>query len=352
PREQGQGAKTQKALKESLLENLHSNIEGLRGRIEESQKELHGLLERYGVAHDSDFKDLSTRRDAYKNRTTEEASLEKELATLCPQLDATMTLIQKETETLADHTADIKARKQEIEQLTAQRCEIVPSSDALRQTLVEGQKEQTVLQQSIGALREKVQRNEEMKDKRASHAQAIEAQQQELLRWRDLHLLIGSADGKKFRDFAQGLTFEMLIHRANSQLQKMSDRYLLVRDRMHSLELNVIDNYQGGEERSTKNLSGGESFIVSLALALGLSQMSSQKVRVESLFLDEGFGTLDEEALDTALETLSGLQEEGKSIGVISHVAALKERISTQIRILADAAGRSQICGPGCARLD
>src|SRR5690606_41713921 len=81
----------------------------------------------------------------------------------------------------------------------------------------------------------------------------------------------------------------------NRQLQKMTDRYLLVRDAEQPLELNVIDNYQAGEVRSTKNLSGGESFIVSLALALGLSQMSSRNVRVDSLFLDEGFGTLDEE---------------------------------------------------------
>ncbi len=110
----------------------------------------------------------------------------------------------------------------------------------------------------------------------------------------------------------------MMIGQANRQLQKMSDRYLLVRDREQPLELNVVDGYQAGEIRSTKNLSGGESFIVSLALALGLSSMASRNVRVDSLFLDEGFGTLDEEALDTALETLAGLQQDGKLIGVIS----------------------------------
>ena len=115
-------------------------------------------------------------------------------------------------------------------------------------------------------------------------------------------------------------------------------------------ELNVIDSYQAGEVRSTKNLSGGESFLVSLSLALGLSHMASRKVRVDSLFLDEGFGTLDEEALDTALETLAGLQQEGKLIGVISHVPALKERISTQIQIEPQTGGRSQISGPGCRK--
>ena len=99
---------------------------------------------------------------------------------------------------------------------------------------------------------------------------------------------------------------------ANRRLQKMTDRYLLIRDIAQPLELNVIDNYQAGEIRSTKNLSGGESFIVSLALALGLSQMASRNVRVDSLFLDEGFGTLDEDSLETALETLAGLRQDGK----------------------------------------
>ena len=143
----------------------------------------------------------------------------------------------------------------------------------------------------------------------------------------------------------------MMTMHANRQLTKMTDRYLLIRDGSQPLELNVIDNYQAGEIRSTKNLSGGESFIVSLALALGLSQMASRKVRVDSLFLDEGFGTLDEDALETALETLAGLRQDGKLIGVISHVTALKERISTQIRITPGTGGRSTLAGPGCRRM-
>jgi exonuclease SbcC len=143
-----------------------------------------------------------------------------------------------------------------------------------------------------------------------------------------------------------------MIGYANVQLQKMSDRYLLIRDNSEPLELNVIDSYQAGEIRSTKNLSGGESFIVSLSLALGLSQMASKNVRVDSLFLDEGFGTLDEDALETALETLSGLYQRGKMIGVISHVQALKERIGTQIEIVPQTGGKSVINGPGCRRVE
>ena len=147
----------------------------------------------------------------------------------------------------------------------------------------------------------------------------------------------------------QVLTFEIMIEHANRQLRRMTDRYLLLRNKEQPLELDVIDGYQAGEIRSTKNLSGGESFIVSLALALGLSQMASKTVRVDSLFLDEGFGTLDEDTLDTALDTLAGLHRDGKLIGVISHVAALKERIGTQIQVTPKTGGRSVVSGPGCS---
>jgi exonuclease SbcC len=207
------------------------------------------------------------------------------------------------------------------------------------------------LRETIAGIKHKLSANTAARDLMKEKQEAIEAQKKECLRWENLHELIGSSDGKKYRNFAQGLTFEMMVGHANRQLQRMSDRYLLIRDDEQPLELNVVDNYQAGEFRSTKNLSGGESFIVSLSLALGLSQMASRNVRVDSLFLDEGFGTLDEEALDTALETLAGLQQDGKLIGVISHVSALKERISTQILVTPLNGGRSQISGPGCAKI-
>ena len=201
--------------------------------------------------------------------------------------------------------------------------------------------------QASGGLRQRLQDNDQLKERQRERAKALAAQQRECQRWDLLHNLIGSADGKKYRNFVQGLTFRLMIGHANRQLQKMSDRYLLIHDD-RPLELAVIDGYQAGEVRSTKNLSGGESFIVSLALALGLSQMASRKVRVDSLFLDEGFGTLDEEALDTALATLAGLRQDGKLIGLISHVATLKERIATQIRVIPQTGGRSRLAGPGC----
>ncbi|WP_027389322.1 AAA family ATPase [Chrysiogenes arsenatis] len=224
-------------------------------------------------------------------------------------------------------------------------------TETLQAMLTTATDQQKRLQQEIGALRQQRHDHAIRQTQRREQLTCIALQQKECRRWERLHELIGSADGKKYRNFAQGLTFEMMIGYANQQLRKMSDRYLLMRDSSQPLELNVIDEYQAGEIRSTKNLSGGEGFLVSLSLALGLSNMASRNVRVDSLFLDEGFGTLDSEALDTALETLAGLQQDGKIIGLISHIATLKERIATQIEVTPLTGGKSRIQGPGCRRV-
>ena len=223
--------------------------------------------------------------------------------------------------------------------------------DELQQELNDIEEPLKKVREEIGAKKQLLLNNQKDKEKFSLIKKQIDKQNIETSRWSSLHFLIGSADGKKYRNFAQGLTFELMVLHANRQLMKMSDRYLLKRDDKHPLELNVIDNYQAGETRPTKNLSGGESFIVSLALALGLSKMASRKVNVDSLFLDEGFGSLDEDTLGTALEALSTLQQSGKLIGIISHVAALKERIPIQIRVQPNSNGKSIINGPGCKEL-
>ncbi|SHI09641.1 AAA family ATPase [Ferrimonas marina] len=161
----------------------------------------------------------------------------------------------------------------------------------------------------------------------------IEGQQAQYDDWAALNSLIGSRDGAKFRRFAQGLTLDHLIHLANRQLQRLHGRYQLKRKGSDLLELLVLDTWQGDTARDTKTLSGGESFLVSLALALALSDLVSHKTRIDSLFLDEGFGTLDPQTLDTALDALDTLNASGKMIGVISHVEALKERVPVQIRV-------------------
>jgi DNA repair protein SbcC/Rad50 len=165
------------------------------------------------------------------------------------------------------------------------------------------------------------------------------------LKWELLDRYIGDAEGKKFSTFAQGLTLSRLIALSNKRLKELSDRYLLDKpNEKEDDELMVVDQYMGNERRSVKTLSGGETFLISLSLALALSDLASRNVRLESLFIDEGFGTLDPETLEIALCTLEKLQQEGqKNIGIISHVESIKERISTQIRMQKDSRGFSKI---------
>ncbi|KGJ92035.1 SbcC/MukB-like Walker B domain-containing protein [Colwellia psychrerythraea] len=160
-----------------------------------------------------------------------------------------------------------------------------------------------------------------------------------------LNELIGSATGAKFRKFAQGLTLANLVHLANAQLERLFGRYQLQCQQNNSLALEVLDTWQGDTARDIKTLSGGESFLISLALALALSDLVSNKTSIDSLFLDEGFGTLDNNTLEVALDALDNLNASGKMIGVISHVDALKERIGVQIKV-------KKLSGLGVSSLD
>ena len=313
-----------------------ARVESLKKRIDQRGPELNKLEEGFSAA----LAPVGFSNEEKFLAAILSAEQRSELTAAAKDLDECLTdlnAIKKDRETRLATELARKVTDKSLEELD-------PLSKEYEESLQE-------LRDIIAGLKHKLSENIAAKERIKEKQAAIEAQKTEWQRWGNLHDLIGSADGKKYRNFAQGLTFEMMIGHANRQLQKMTDRYLLVRDVAQPLELNVVDNYQAGEIRSTKNLSGGESFIVSLSLALGLSHMASKNVRVDSLFLDEGFGTLDEEALDTALETLAGLQQDGKLIGVISHVPALKERISTQILVAPQTGGRSQISGPGCKLL-
>ncbi|MGO3689557.1 hypothetical protein CAP47_00915 [Psychroflexus sp. S27] len=164
-------------------------------------------------------------------------------------------------------------------------------------------------------------------------------------RWKMMNDLIGDSKGKKFNDYAQNLTLSQLLVLANERLRLLTDRYQI--DKAAKGEddsLIAIDAHMGGQRRSVKTLSGGEAFIMSLALALALSDFASRKVEINSLFIDEGFGTLDPETLDQTLDTLEVLQaKSSKTIGIISHVSSLKERISTQIQLTQNGQGYSTL---------
>jgi exonuclease SbcC len=196
-----------------------------------------------------------------------------------------------------------------------------------------------------GEIRQQLKQDADNRAQQQTLMAQIDAAAQTLEDWSWLNALIGSKEGDKFRKFAQGLTLDNLVWLANEQLSRLHGRYLLKRKASEALELEVMDTWQADAVRDTRTLSGGESFLVSLALALALSDLVSHKTRIDSLFLDEGFGTLDSETLDTALDALDALNASGKVIGVISHVDAMKERIPVQIKV-------KKINGLGYSKLD
>jgi DNA repair protein SbcC/Rad50 len=172
----------------------------------------------------------------------------------------------------------------------------------------------------------------------------LDARREKARVWDQLDELIGAADGAKFRRFAQSLTLDHLIHEANRHLSNLQPRYELQRAPGSDLVLQVIDHNMADEVRGVHNLSGGERFLVSLALALGLASMSSSRgLKVESLFIDEGFGALDSTNLAMAVSVLEQLQATGRRVGVISHVDELKERIAVKVEVIPIGSGRSII---------
>jgi len=206
--------------------------------------------------------------------------------------------------------------------------------DSVSETLTTKQHEKDALLATQGQLRQQKESNDMAQGKQ----QTLMDEMARFETYYDdityLHSLIGSASGDKFRRFAQGLTLDNLVQLANQQLDKLHGRYQLLRNENDGLGLRVVDTWQGDVMRDTKTLSGGESFLVSLALALALSDLVSHKTSIDSLFLDEGFGTLDAETLDVALDALDNLNASGKMIGVISHIEAMKERIPTQLKVV------------------
>jgi exonuclease SbcC len=189
------------------------------------------------------------------------------------------------------------------------------------------------LSAQCGALQALLDSDDERRASLQGLLEQILRQQEDCDGWQRLDGLIGSAKGDKFRRFAQGLTLDHLVYLANRQLARLQGRYQLRRKLEGELELEIVDSWQADVCRDTRTLSGGESFLVSLALALALSDLVSHKTSIDSLFLDEGFGTLDAETLEIALDALDSLNASGKMIGVISHVEGMKERIAVQIRV-------------------
>ena len=246
------------------------------------------------------------------------------------------------TQNIHSGTNALNAAKEELKTLDQKNLTAEPLENLqARKATVE--EEIDTINRKFGALSEMLQRDELQQKRHAALVLEMEAKKIDVARWDDLAKLIGSADGAKFRKFAQGLTLERLTELANLHLAKLNDRYTIIKTPEKDLELQITDAWQADVARPVNTLSGGESFLVSLALALGLSDMSGRTAQINSLFIDEGFGTLDADTLEMAIAALENLQANGKTIGVISHVPALKERISTQIQVSSLSGGHSKI---------
>jgi exonuclease SbcC len=185
----------------------------------------------------------------------------------------------------------------------------------------------------LASAEERRARDDRLRAERAAKETELEARRARVRTWSELDDLIGSPTGQRFRIFAQHLTLGILLEHANAHLERLAPRYALVRAPGADLGLQVIDRDMGGEIRGIRSLSGGETFLVSLALALGVGSLAARRVRVDSLFIDEGFGGLDAESLETVLAALDALQATGRQVGIISHVGAIAERFAARIEV-------------------
>ncbi|TGE08179.1 AAA family ATPase [Hymenobacter fodinae] len=263
--------------------------------------------------------------------------------------------VRRLAEQLRQHEHDVALAQQTLTELAQQlqheqaRSLTEEPAESVEQQLRNTTQLMASLNQQLGQRQQRLLDHRAGLERHASLAAQLATQQQEARRWRQLTELIGSADGKKFSEFAQGLTLARLVDLANRHLLRLTDRYRIMRNPEEHLDLLILDEYQAGSTRSMNSLSGGESFLVSLALALGLSELAGRKTQIDTLFIDEGFGTLDPDTLDIALSALEMLQGSGKTIGIISHVEALKERVTTQINVRKGTGGTStlQIVGFG-----
>ncbi|WP_419012581.1 AAA family ATPase [Parasutterella sp.] len=234
--------------------------------------------------------------------------------------------------------ADKKLAEKESQKLTDKSLEVLEAEKR------EASAEKEKLLEQKGELQKELKTDEEARIKRAGIEDELKKLKHQVAVWDRLNTLVGSSSGDKYRRYVQSLLLLTLLKNANVELTKLHSRYRLAKGG-GDMEIKVIDSDLADQERPTDNLSGGETFIVSLALALGLAQMASNNVRIDSLFLDEGFGTLDDDSLEKALNALSSLNAQGKTVGLISHVDQIKERIPSKIVVKRSAQ-------PGVSRLE
>lgn len=221
--------------------------------------------------------------------------------------------------------------------------ELAEDSEQQAELVADWNQQKSALDEQVFQHRQQLELAKQAELQSGELTQQLIKQQTQTELWLQMNELIGSATGNKFRTLAQGLTLQQLVILANEHLQDLAPRYALQPVPGSPLALQVIDHDMGDEVRSVESLSGGESFLVSLSLALALASLAADTRQLGSLFIDEGFGTLDPDSLEMALACLDALQADGRQIGVISHVGTLVERIGVQVAVEAVGGGRSQV---------
>lgn len=276
-----------------------------------------------------------------KGKSADEA--EAAVARKEKELNLALEQARREVESVQNRLSGLHGEMKQIalavEELQEQHKQI-ESPERLPETIRQQQEENLNTERSLSAIEARLLQQIKNKATMEMIAKELSEKQSVAERWAKLNKLIGSADGAKFKVIAQSYTLNLLLLHANKHLSYLSKRYKL-QQVPGTLALQVIDCDMCDEVRTVYSLSGGESFLISLALALGLSSLSSNNLKVESLFIDEGFGSLDAESLRTAMEALEQLQMQGRKIGVISHVQEMSERISVQVQVHKKVNGKS-----------
>ncbi|QBE65328.1 AAA family ATPase [Pseudoduganella lutea] len=340
--EAGQQAAQQRARSEEALAHARRRATELEEAAGVAHHRLTEWLEAFSAAH--------AEPDLFAAPVAGVATVDELLALLAhPQeaIRAERLALQALDNAVAEALAVLREREAQLAQHRASApASVEGGAQALREALDALAAERRVAQEQASALKGALAHDDERRRRASAMLADLERQEDSERRWARLADLIGSADGKKFRNYAQQFTLDVLLGYANAHLRQLAPRYQLLRidnPSQPSLGLLVRDLHMGDDLRSVHSLSGGESFLVSLALALGLASLSSNRVRVESLFIDEGFGSLDAETLRVAMDALDNLQAMGRKVGVISHVQEMTERIATRILVQPGAGGRSHV---------
>lgn len=340
------------------IKKLRTHCDALRENVSQCRlaaqkvsaaKEQSAILQKAAVDEQQRFEVIAKALDALrqerslllKGKSADEA--EAAVARREKELNEALEKARKQVEGVQNHLSGLQGEMKQlsvgIEELREQQ-KGIEFPEQLPQAIAKQQEDNLNTERTLSTAEARLLQQAKNKTIFEQITKELTEKQAVAVRWAKLNKLIGSADGAKFKVIAQSYTLNLLLLHANKHLAYLSKRYKL-QQVPDTLALQVIDCDMCDEIRTVYSLSGGESFLISLALALGLSSLSSNNLKVESLFIDEGFGSLDADSLRTAMEALEQLQMQGRKIGVISHVQEMSERISVQVQVHKKINGKS-----------